>query len=142
MIVWGGIGCGRDPGGEPSLCGSGGAYDPDTDRWTALSMEAAPSARAGHTAVWTGQQMIIWGGAARTCADRSSGACSDGAAYDPATDRWSQLKSTGKPAPRSGHAAAWTGEAMFIWGGAGGMAESAYRDGAIFVVAFRETSRL
>src|SRR5207244_10905819 len=36
--------------------------DPCTDdTWTATSTTNAPSARAGHTAVWTGSEMIDWG---------------------------------------------------------------------------------
>jgi len=138
MIVWGGLGCGRDSGNEPMLCGTGGAYDPAADKWTALAMDGAPSPRAGHAAVWTGQQMIIWGGAATRCGDGSSGACSDGAAYDPATDRWTPLTSAGKPAGRSGLAAVWTGDAMFLWGGIGGAAENAYRDGALYTSGSRK----
>ena len=32
------------------------------DTWTATSTTNAPSARPGHTAVWTGSEMIVWGG--------------------------------------------------------------------------------
>jgi hypothetical protein len=32
------------------------------DTWTATSTTNAPSARADHTAVWTGSEMIVWGG--------------------------------------------------------------------------------
>ena len=41
---------------------SGGRYNPSTDSWTATSTTDAPAARAGHTAVWTGSEMIVWGG--------------------------------------------------------------------------------
>lgn len=34
------------------------------DTWIATSTTNAPSARAGHTAVWTGSEMIVWGGGA------------------------------------------------------------------------------
>src|SRR5437870_3030856 len=33
------------------------------DTWTATSTTNAPTARSGHTAVWTGSEMIVWGGA-------------------------------------------------------------------------------
>ena len=33
-----------------------------TDQWGATSTTNAPSARDGHTAVWTGSEMIVWGG--------------------------------------------------------------------------------
>src|SRR4029077_15660130 len=32
------------------------------DTWTATSTSNAPEARSGHTAVWTGSEMIVWGG--------------------------------------------------------------------------------
>ena len=38
---------------------SGGCTD---DTWTATSLTNAPSARYDHTAVWTGSEMIVWGG--------------------------------------------------------------------------------
>ena len=38
---------------------SGGCTD---DTWTATSTTNAPETRSGHTAVWTGSEMIIWGG--------------------------------------------------------------------------------
>jgi len=41
----------------------GGRYDPSTDTWTSTSTGAnVPTARALHTAVWTGMEMIVWGG--------------------------------------------------------------------------------
>src|SRR6476659_8168535 len=59
MIVWGGH-------GDFDLLGyyfnTGGRYDPGTDRWTATSTDNAPDGRYRHTAVWTGDEMIVWGG--------------------------------------------------------------------------------
>ena len=56
MIVWGGC------DGSRRYLNTGGRYNPDTDSWTATSTTNAPAARAGHTAVWTGNEMIVWGG--------------------------------------------------------------------------------
>ena len=41
---------------------TGGRYDPATDSWRPTSTQNAPSARSGPTAVWTGSEMIVWGG--------------------------------------------------------------------------------
>ena len=131
MIVWGGLGCGRDGANRPVPCGTGAAYDPVTDKWTAISTDEAPTPRSGHSAVWTGKHMIIWGGSTSSCGDGPAGVCNDGAAYDPATDHWTPL--TGGPAARSGHAAAWTGNAMFIWGGSDGTSNT-FRDGALYTL--------
>src|SRR5262249_301280 len=32
------------------------------DTWTPTTIANAPDIRAGHTAVWTGSEMIVWGG--------------------------------------------------------------------------------
>ena len=58
MIVWGGFG--GFPGNE--LFKTGGRYDPSTDSWVATTTIGAPDARLDHTAVWTGSEMIVWGG--------------------------------------------------------------------------------
>ena len=55
MILWGGWSGG-------SFLNTGGKYDPSNDSWTATSTTNAPTARQAHTAVWTGSEMIIWGG--------------------------------------------------------------------------------
>jgi hypothetical protein len=61
MIIWG--------GGEyfiyPYLFvrNTGARYNPSTDTWTATNNSNPPTGRVAHTAVWTGTEMIIWGGA-------------------------------------------------------------------------------
>src|SRR5205809_2027160 len=57
MIIWGGLVSG------PTFLNTGGRYNSDTDSWIATNTTNAPEARAAHTAVWTGSEMIIWGGA-------------------------------------------------------------------------------
>src|SRR5258708_26536327 len=51
MIVWGG-----------GVSNTGLRYSPATDSWISTSTINAPSARSGQSAVWTGSEMIIWGG--------------------------------------------------------------------------------
>lgn len=106
MVVWGGH---LTVGGN-SPFGDGGRYDPATDTWTPVSTVNAPSARSGHTAIWTGTRMIVWGGTG------TGGALNDGGIYDPATDTWTPI-AAGGPTPRVGHSAVWTGSRMIIWGG-------------------------
>jgi N-acetylneuraminic acid mutarotase len=59
MIVWGGL-----DKSSGSLVGldTGGIYDPATDAWMATSTTNAPAGRDAPTAVWTGWEMIVWGG--------------------------------------------------------------------------------
>jgi hypothetical protein len=69
----------------------------------------APSARSGNTAVWTGSEMIIWGG----YTDLNTGG-----RYNPSTDTWTITSTTNAPSGRYNHTAVWTGSEMIIWGGA------------------------
>lgn len=80
--------------------------------WTALPALNAPSPRTGHTAVWTGTRMLVWGG------QNGGTPLGDGAAYDPAANTWTPLPTSGAPAPRSAHVAVWTGSEMLVFGGA------------------------
>jgi N-acetylneuraminic acid mutarotase len=86
---------------------------PGVGTWTATSQSGAPSRRMNHTAVWTGKEMIVWGGHDGTWTSRLS----TGAAYDPATDTWRRVSDVGAPRGRVGHVAAWTGSRMIVWGG-------------------------
>ncbi|HEV2799645.1 MAG TPA: Ig-like domain-containing protein [Pyrinomonadaceae bacterium] len=111
MIVWGGCGASFD------FCGlsDGGRYNPATDSWTPTSTKSAPSSRSGHTAVWTGSKMIVWGGCSHGYNNRCT-ALNSGGVYDPATNTWTPTSTTNAPSPRSGHTAVWTGTEMIVWG--------------------------
>jgi hypothetical protein len=80
--------------------------------WVSGSSQGAPLPRSGHTAVWTGQECLVWGGAL------VGGALSEvGAGYDPVLDHWRVLSEISAPSARRGHTAVWTGEGMLVWGG-------------------------
>jgi len=107
MIVWGGY---ETVLGRSS--NSGGRYDPTADRWTPTSSDAdVPSPRISHEAVWTGTEMIVWGGY------DDLGSLDTGAGYDPVADTWTPTAMLGAPSPRAYHTAAWTGTEMIVWGG-------------------------
>lgn len=82
-------------------------------QWTPTSTVGGPTARAKHTAVWTGSRMIIWGGLSAEMA----GVTATGALYDPTTDTWTPTSMVNAPSPRHSHAAAWIGTRMLVWGG-------------------------
>jgi N-acetylneuraminic acid mutarotase len=79
------------------------------DNWTSTNTNA-PSGRIDHTAVWTGSEMIVWGGYA---------ALSSGGRYNPSTDSWTATSTTNAPSGRHYHTAVWTGTEMIVWGGSG-----------------------
>src|SRR5207302_677681 len=83
------------------------------DSWTATSTTGAPAARELHTAVWTGTEMIVWGGTNGTFFNT-------GGRYNPGTDSWTATSTTGAPAGRDYHTAVWTGSEMIVWGGFNG----------------------
>ena len=76
-----------------------------------MATAAPPEARDSHTAVWTGSEMIIWGGEA------NNSLLNTGGRYDPATDTWTFTNSSGAPTARTDHTAVWTGTEMVVWGG-------------------------
>jgi N-acetylneuraminic acid mutarotase len=106
MLVWGGR---AERGGDGHDAG-GAAYHPGTGTWRRLPPAPLPG-RTLHTAVWTGAEMIVWGGSLT----EEEG---DGAAYDPVTDTWRPLSPAPLPA-RAAHTAVWTGTEMLVWGGIG-----------------------
>jgi N-acetylneuraminic acid mutarotase len=84
------------------------------DTWYPITRNV-PGARAAMAAVWTGSEMIVWGGAS------GSGVLADGGRYRPDTDTWIGMSSTGAvPSARAGATAVWTGTEMIVWGGYGG----------------------
>ena len=50
MLVWGGG------------LADGGLYDPSANSWSPLPLEGAPLSRYFHAGVWTGTELVIFGG--------------------------------------------------------------------------------
>lgn len=76
------------------------------DRWVPMSVVNAPPARLFHVAVWTGSEMIVWGGTG-----------SGGGRYDPVGDWWLPISTVNAPRERVYATAVWTGSEMVVWGG-------------------------
>ncbi|MET0143313.1 MAG: hypothetical protein ABW328_00780 [Ilumatobacteraceae bacterium] len=119
LVVWSGLPatsdeCVTDAGGG-SLCGEpavfdGAAYDPSTDRWRMIARGPVPAAGAPTQVipqgVWTGTEMVVWGGWGDPIA----------AAYEPATDTWRDLP-PGPLSAREQHAVvAWDGRVVVLGG--------------------------
>jgi N-acetylneuraminic acid mutarotase len=109
MIVWGGHN--TDTSGTTTYFNDGGIYDPAANRWKRISSAKDITERHIHTAIWTGTQMIVWGGGG------ANGLAKAGGIYDPATDIWSIIPYEGGPTARNHHTAIWTQKRMIIWGG-------------------------
>jgi len=79
------------------------------DTWTATS--GPPDARDSHTSIWTGSEMIVWGGSANQIT------LNTGAKYNPSTDIWTVMSAANSPSARSHHTVVWSGSEMIVWGG-------------------------
>jgi N-acetylneuraminic acid mutarotase len=93
------------------VCTVGGRYDPSGDTWVS-NISPKPPDRKEHTAVWTGAQMIVWGGF-----DNNGNYLKTGNRYDPVVNVWTSTSMLGAPSARTKHTAVWTGSRMVIWGG-------------------------
>jgi len=117
MIVWGGT---TYVGTNTSYLSSGGRYDPTADSWVPTSSQNAPSGRAEQSVVWTGNEMIVWGGYA------GQHYLDSGGAYNPVSDSWVMTSLSNAPLARGGHSAVWTGAEMIVWGGESNDPDSKY----------------
>ncbi len=79
--------------------------------WVTINPANAPTGRSGHSALWTGQKMLVWGG------QSGGNFLADGAAYDPLANAWSPINLNNGPTARSAHAAVWSGQEMLVFGG-------------------------
>src|SRR5262249_6536994 len=74
------------------------------------STATLPSPRADHVAIWTGSQMIVWGG-------YNGGDPGVGARFNPTTNSWQSMSTVGASSAYSNSTAVWTGTEMIFWGG-------------------------
>lgn len=109
MIIWGG----KIPGCIDNCGTKGGAkYNPKNDTWEKVSDVNSSSRRYSHSAIWTGKEMIIYGGAYDSIA--GSELAKDGKKYDPELDKWDSISNVG--APEGGlFLSVWTSLVMIVW---------------------------
>src|SRR4030095_5241049 len=96
--------------GLSSVLDTGGMYAPVNDAWDATATLNAPLPRQIHTAVWTGSEMIVWGGTD----SGNTAAIGTGGRYDPIGNSWQSTSDVGAPAGRRNHTAVWTGGRMIV----------------------------
>jgi len=109
MIVWGG----NTTVALSSYANDGGRFNPYANTWVPTATTGAPAARHSHSAIWTGSEMIVWGGFG------AGGYLNTGARFSLATNSWSDVTLAGAPTGRHFHTAVWTGSEMIVWGGYG-----------------------
>jgi hypothetical protein len=131
MMVW----SGRSSDGEYSdaatqrvIRDDGGIYVPETDTWVAIAETDLSPGRAYVHGVWTGSQMIVWGGNHETSASGAQDLGVEeptlGAIFTPGNvdttsdDAWQALSTTNAPSQRKHGVVVWTGNRLLTWGGA------------------------
>jgi hypothetical protein len=96
---------------------------PDVAPGSTVELPPAPiSERAQPSVVWSGREVIVWGGVG---VDEAT--LADGAAFDPVTGTWRNIA----PAPIGPRASAdsvWTGTEMLVWGGGQSLLDGAAYD--------------
>jgi hypothetical protein len=123
MVIWGGEFTGT---GVKNVHGA--SYDPALDRWS--DVPPAPLVdRRGHDAIWTGSEMIVWGGTTAILPPREI--AWDGAAYDPQDKAWRKLPDA-PIGPRTGPEVVWTGTEMLVLGGFLDTVDDPLSDGAAY----------
>ena len=120
LFVWSGQASSTDS----LLYDAGAMYDANTNSWSTLTGSPLED-RVGATAVWTGQQVLVFGG-------RLSGTtgqlATDNASYDPSTRKWSLLPASRPDSQIRGDSLAaatarwfafgtWTGNEAVVLGG-------------------------
>ncbi len=105
LIVHGGFGIVDE---RFSALGDAWAYDPGTNRWRPLP-PAPLSARANHRAVFTGTEVVFFGGG-----NESGAVFADGARFDPVAERWTLLPRSGGPTARTGPGLAFGDGQLFV----------------------------
>lgn len=103
---------------EPPLLGTsdeGGVAAPSVDEWIDVNNADPPGGRIDHTAIWTGSQMVVWGGSAENTGGiwtpNNGDTCTN------AGGCWISTAIIAAPDARYRHTAVWTGSKMVVWGG-------------------------
>lgn len=147
LIVWGGCRAKELADQACNLSYNDGAiFDVKQNRFTS-KIQAPLEPRVFHSTVWTGEELIVWGGV-KNYKRLGTAPLADGARYNLSTGKWEVLKSDDKaPSPRREHTAVFTGKTgnpnsankMVVWGGChseiGYFCNELYNDGAVYDVA-------
>lgn len=118
VLMWGGEQ--QDPAtGATTLHPGGAVFDARTDTWKRVATAAAPSPRRDAAIVWTGAELFVYGGQGMA-ADGTRVTLTDGARYDPTTDRWQPVR--GGPVLEGPVAGTVAGDTVLLWDASRGVA--------------------
>ena len=111
LVVWGGW----TPSDATSA--TGGRYDPLMNSWRTTSGSMAPEGRRFHAGDWTGSVVVYWAGDVAGF----TGETNSGGRYNPVTDTWAGMATSGAPSARQQAVGVYTagaGTPRFVaWGG-------------------------
>ncbi len=120
-----------DAAGNESACQSMATFvvgDPggDTGRnvWLKTMELPIPRERVNHSTIWTGSEVILWGGSTDAAEGSEETVLNSGAIFNPSTQKWREISLEGAPSSRHFHTAVWTGSKMIVYGGKNKLAES------------------
>jgi hypothetical protein len=115
-----------------TLLRDGAAYNPRSNRWRPLPDLPVPLGAADHAMVWTGREVLIWGGSLQEPL-KSRRAVTTGLIYRPDTDTWGEMSAEGQPPPRDQPLIGWDGAQLLVWGGSPqGMVDTTLIDGGFY----------
>jgi len=80
MLLWGGF-IPMSPYPGSTATNMGAVFNPAAKTWYATSLAGAPTARSYASAIWTGSEMILWGGSETT--ELGTKVTNAGARYQP-----------------------------------------------------------
>jgi hypothetical protein len=86
------------------------SWDPAGLAGVPLPAEGRPPPPDGASAVFDGDEFLIWGGTGSVFPASHAG-------FHPATGRWRSLSTANQPPPGAQPGAVWTGSRMLVWGG-------------------------
>ena len=123
VIIWGGQGYveyqyGFDTTQENAILSDGGRYNPSTDQWQPMTVTSPERTKIHSTSIWTGSEMIIWGGfKPESWLITGDPFSNEGHRFNPTTFTWLPISQDVPLSPRYFANSIWNGEEMLIWGG-------------------------
>ncbi len=115
---------------ESNTSSDGALYNPNSDKWTLLPTQNAPSSRNSPMCALINQhRIVVWGGTAPN--DQPLG---DGKIYHFNSHTWSDMATENAPTPRNQSRMVWTGKYLIVWvgGNNGSHGNTGFTSGALY----------